>query len=131
MKTNIHFLSYLAHFFVELEMFQTKVVEKIKTHFMFNNVFFFSENHAVYEIMWKNIVERGRPQMTIWRMRIACWIPRLQIHTLRLCNTYCSSPATMVASTPLNVTLYVYSYCLSCYLVVPRQFRDFWMIMRS
>jgi hypothetical protein len=26
--------------------------------------------------MWKNIVERGRPQMTIWRMRIACWIPK-------------------------------------------------------
>ena len=24
--------------------------------------------------MWKNIVERGRPQMAIWRMRIACWI---------------------------------------------------------
>jgi hypothetical protein len=23
--------------------------------------------------MWKNIVEQGRPQMTIWRMRIACW----------------------------------------------------------
>jgi len=21
-----------------------------------------------------NIVERGRPQMTIWRMRIACWL---------------------------------------------------------
>jgi hypothetical protein len=24
--------------------------------------------------MWKNIVEPDRPQMTIWRMRIACWI---------------------------------------------------------
>jgi len=27
--------------------------------------------------MWKHIVERGRPQMTIWRMRIACWITRV------------------------------------------------------
>jgi len=26
--------------------------------------------------MWKNIVERARPQMAIWRMRIACWIPK-------------------------------------------------------
>jgi len=26
--------------------------------------------------MWKNTVELGRPQMTIRRMRIACWIPR-------------------------------------------------------
>ena len=43
------------------------------THFMFNNFFLF-ENRAVYEIMWKNIAERGRPQMTVWRMRIARWI---------------------------------------------------------
>jgi len=26
--------------------------------------------------MWKNIVEQGRPLMTIWRMRIACWVPK-------------------------------------------------------
>jgi hypothetical protein len=26
---------------------------------------FFFENHAVYEIMWKNVVERVRPQMRI------------------------------------------------------------------
>jgi hypothetical protein len=32
------------------------------------------ENRAVYEIRWKNIVEVGRLHMTIWRMRIACWI---------------------------------------------------------
>jgi len=49
--------------------------ENQNTHFMFNNFFSF-ENRAVYEIMWKNIVEAVRPQMTIWRMRIACWIPK-------------------------------------------------------
>jgi len=26
--------------------------------------------------MWKNIVEPDRPQMTIWRMRFACWLPK-------------------------------------------------------
>jgi hypothetical protein len=31
----------------------------------------FSENRGLYEIIWMNIVEPGRPQMTIWRMRIA------------------------------------------------------------
>jgi hypothetical protein len=36
----------------------------------------FSENLAVYEIMWKNIVQTDRPQMAIWRTRIACWIPK-------------------------------------------------------
>ena len=40
MKTRINFWSYLAQFFLEREMFQTKVVEKIKTHFVFNNFFF-------------------------------------------------------------------------------------------
>jgi len=32
MKTNVHFLSYPSQFSLEREMFQTKVVEKIKTH---------------------------------------------------------------------------------------------------
>ena len=31
---------------------------------------------AVYEITWKNIVEPSRPQVTIWRMRIAYWITK-------------------------------------------------------
>jgi hypothetical protein len=51
-------------------MSETKVVEKIETQFVFN--YFFLENHAVYEIMCKNIVERSRLQKTVWRMRIAC-----------------------------------------------------------
>jgi len=29
-----------------------------------------------YETIWKNTVERCRSQTTIWRTRIACWIPR-------------------------------------------------------
>jgi hypothetical protein len=56
-------------------MLQTEVVEKIKTHILCSVTFFF-ENCTVGEIMWKNITERGRPQMRIWRMRIACWIPK-------------------------------------------------------
>ena len=38
--------------------------ENQNTQFMFND-FFPPENRAVYEIMWKNIVHSGRPQMTI------------------------------------------------------------------
>ena len=48
-------------------MFEIKVIDKIKTHFLFNN--FFSENCAVYEIMLKNIVEPGMLQMAIWEAR--------------------------------------------------------------
>jgi hypothetical protein len=40
-----------------------KVIDNKKTHFVFSNFFF--ESRAVYEIMWKNVVERGRPQITI------------------------------------------------------------------
>jgi hypothetical protein len=52
---------------------QTSVVEKIKTHFIFNNFFFF-EYRAVYEIMWKQNTDPDRPQAKMWCMRIACWI---------------------------------------------------------
>jgi len=34
------------------------------------------ENRAAYEIMWKNIVQPDRPQMTIQHMHFACWIPK-------------------------------------------------------
>jgi len=55
-----------------------KVVKKIKTHFIFSNSFFktFFKNHAIDDIMWKNIVEPDRSQMTVWVVRMACWIPR-------------------------------------------------------
>ena len=45
-------------------MFQTTVVEKIQTRiFVFSNFFFFFENRAIYEIMWKNTVEQDMPQI--------------------------------------------------------------------
>jgi hypothetical protein len=55
-------------------MFHTEVVEEMNTHFVLNNFFF--ENLAVYEIMWKAVVEPGRTQMTKRRTRVACWIPK-------------------------------------------------------
>jgi len=42
--------------------------ENQNRYFMFNNFFFL--NRFVYEMMWKNIVELGGPQMTIWCMHI-------------------------------------------------------------
>ena len=53
---------------------------------MLSNVFLL--NRAFYEIKCKNIADPGRPQMAIWRMRTACWIPKAaNKHTV--CNTYC------------------------------------------
>jgi hypothetical protein len=45
-------------------MLQTKIVQKIKTYFMFKNFPFF-ENLTVCDIMWNGIVEPGSPQMAI------------------------------------------------------------------
>jgi len=49
------------------------------THVIFNNFIipsFPSENCAVYEIMWENIVEPDKPQMAIWRLCVACCITK-------------------------------------------------------
>ena len=51
-------------------------VGKIKTRTLRSIIFFSFENRAVYEMMRKNIAEPDRPQMTIWRMGIARWIPQ-------------------------------------------------------
>ena len=82
------------------------------THFVFSN-FFPQEVVLVYEIIWKDIVERGRPQITIWRMRIACWIPKATDTHSEYVILYCFTTATVVARTRLNATLYV--HCLSCF----------------
>ena len=68
----------------------------------------FFEKHAIYQIMWKNIFELGRQQMTIWRMRTKFWIPKAIEHSLRIRNIYCFSTATMDAQTRLNVRLYAH-----------------------
>jgi hypothetical protein len=84
MKTYVHFWNYLAQFFLEWEMFQTKVAEKNKTLFYVQYLFFFSENRAVYEIMWKEYGTAGQStdDNIIRRIRIACWIIKaIQTHT--------------------------------------------------
>ena len=52
-------------------MLHAGVVERIKKYVPCSINFF---NRAVYEIMQKNKGEPNRPQMTRWRMRIACSI---------------------------------------------------------
>jgi len=44
-------------------MFQTNVIEEIKEHILFLIYIYIFRNRAMYEIMWKNIVQRCRPQM--------------------------------------------------------------------
>ena len=49
--------------------------ENQNRHFMFSNFSFSKILRAVCEVMQKNIAEPKRPEMIIWRMRVACWVP--------------------------------------------------------
>ena len=79
---------------------------------MFSNLFIYLfiyfENRTVYEIMWKNVLERGRPQSTLWRKRTACWI-------LKAINTHSeyviliASPLPQWLHEPASVLRYTYS----------------------
>ena len=80
---------------------------------MFNNFIFFPPNLAVYEIMWKNILEPGRPQVTTWRMRIACWIPKAE-------NTHSEYVITIVFALQQWLQegdLMLYYTCIACFVV--------------
>jgi hypothetical protein len=52
-------------------------LKKIKAHFLHKINIFCTENHAVYEIVWKNTTEADRPQMAAQhgaeKLRFACW----------------------------------------------------------
>ena len=84
------FVPNLAQLFLD-----KRFIEDQNTHLCPLTLFFFFRNSC---LVWDN-VERGWPQMTIWRMRIACWIHKTT-------NTHSHfSTARMVARTRLNVTL--------------------------
>jgi hypothetical protein len=53
-------------------MFQTKVVEKIKTYIA-HSITFSPENR---EKMRKDMKEPNRSQIKTWRLCTACWIPK-------------------------------------------------------
>jgi len=55
-------------------MFQTAVIQNIKTHIL--RSIFFIINRDLYEIMWKNAVQPDSSQKTIWSTRVSCWIPK-------------------------------------------------------
>jgi len=69
------YLIYLSQF-LEWEIFQEKKFRGNQNTHLMSSKFSFFENRVVRNIMWKNIVERGRQQMTIWCMRVACWVPK-------------------------------------------------------
>jgi hypothetical protein len=45
-------------------------------HSLYSETFFQNCLFMVYEITQTNIVGPGRPQITTWHLRTACWIPK-------------------------------------------------------
>jgi len=83
-------------------MFLINFAEETKIHFMFNK--FIAKSRAVYEIIWKNIVEPDRPHDNTEHAH--CMLDTYGCkRLLRICNNYCFSTATMVIRTRLNVPL--------------------------
>jgi hypothetical protein len=90
---------------------------------------FFPENGAVYEVMWKNMVDPDKSQVTIhWS---ACALHdeylRLQTHTQNICNNYFFSIATMVFTNTHDYyvirTLLVWLWCVQITLFSQSTFR--------
>jgi len=92
------------------------ISEKIKTYVLYSITFFsfflfFFENCAVYETMWKNIVERDWLQMTIWRMRVSCWLPRAT-NTHTGCVILIAFPLQQWLHEVVSMLRYTYIACL-------------------
>jgi hypothetical protein len=84
--------------------------ENQNTYFMFNN---FSENRAVYVTVWKIMVEPDRMQMTIRRIRFACWV-RKATDTHSEYEILIASPQQQWLRERGSLLL-LYVHCLSCF----------------
>jgi len=66
--------------------------------------------------MWKNTVEPGRLEMTIWRMRIACWLPKVTNTHTQIILILVALPPQQWLHVSASVLCYKYSTCLVYYL---------------
>ena len=106
------FLIYLAHFFLEWEIFQTKNVEKIKTHILCSVIFFSRKSYRLWDnVEKKNIVDPGRTHDNMAHAHCMTNTKGYK-RTLRICNTYCFSTATVITQMSSCVRFSV--HCLSC-----------------
>jgi len=77
MKTNIRFLIISRPVLLRMRNVSDKSCrENQNTHFILNKLFFYFENLSIYEIMWKDIVEPGRPQTRVSRMFMSREVPK-------------------------------------------------------
>ena len=119
MKIYVYLWQYLTEFFSEWEMFQTKVIQKIKIQTL-SSWRFLQKNCTVCEVMWKSVIQLERPQITIWSMCIACWIAKVTDTRLE----YCCSMAAVVTQMFLNVT-FIHSLPILLLIWTQEQYSEF------
>jgi len=110
-KTDVHFWSHPAQFFLEWKVFHTNFVEKIKSQVLCSLTFFFFRKSIP---LWNHVEKYCRAgQATDDNMaHVHCMLDNWDYrHTI--CNNYCFYAAAAVARTRLSVALYL--YCLSWY----------------
>ena len=103
----------LAQFFLEWEIIQTNIVDKIKTHVLCS-VTFWKSCHLWDNVEKYCIADKDTDDNMV---HVHCTLDTYGYkHTVRICNTHCFSTATMVTRKRLNIALYV--HCLSCIIYV-------------
>jgi hypothetical protein len=110
MKTNTHIWWDVAQFFLEWEILQVKVADKIKTRILCSITSFRKSC-----CFWNYAKKYGGATLAtdgniIMCMRIGYWLSKGYRHTLGICNIYSFSTATMVVRTRLYVAL----VCIAC-----------------
>jgi len=82
--------------------------ENRNTHFVVNNSF---ENFGIYVIMWKSIIEWGRPQTTVWGMHSAYWMSKAT-HKHSDCVILIAFPLLQWLHESALMLCYMYTACL-------------------
>jgi hypothetical protein len=100
-------------------MFQTNDVEKIKTHFIFNN-FLFRKPCRLTDNVEINVTAGQATDDN--KAHVHCMLETFRYqHILTICNIFCLSTATLLPRTRLNITLHVHP--LSCYNICKLRLR--------
>jgi len=100
-----------------LRMRNASKYRKLKHAF---HVQYFS-NPALYAIMCKNTLDPGRPQITRWRMRIACWIAKATSALLKYV-TIITFPLQQLLQERASMLCFRYNACLVFHLLFLSQY---------
>ena len=122
MKTRTQFLSHLAHFFVEWDIFQNKFVDKIKTHILCSITL--CRKSCRLQDNVENFSRAGQaPEENKCTCALHAGYSRLKTHTQNIyyvltsqCNNGCTNAPQRYVMRTLSVLLWITKYMLLEYI---------------